>query len=170
MLGSRYPRDSSSFFFLLSPFFADTPTSLEARNRIRNDPHESASCAVGMERYLTFGLNLCTHVSDTYNRSPHCAVGSRAQTIHKHYYSFSARFAPFFTSPEPSLTCLVSNRLPIVRPAPGQKVPPIKTMARAATILPNFVGLKFQVHNGKIYHDVTITEDMVGHKLGEFSP
>jgi ribosomal protein S19 len=36
--------------------------------------------------------------------------------------------------------------------------------------LPNFVGLKFQVHNGKVYHEVTITEEMVGHKLGEFSP
>ncbi|KAL2044193.1 hypothetical protein N7G274_002898 [Stereocaulon virgatum] len=60
--------------------------------------------------------------------------------------------------------------LPIVRPAPGQKTPPIRTKARGATILPNFVGLKFQVHNGKIYHDVTITEEMVGHKLGEFSP
>jgi ribosomal protein S19 len=35
--------------------------------------------------------------------------------------------------------------------------------------LPNFVGLIFQVHNGKIYNDVRITEDMVGHKLGEFS-
>ncbi|KAL9102140.1 MAG: hypothetical protein Q9163_002671 [Psora crenata] len=43
-------------------------------------------------------------------------------------------------------------------------------MARSATILPNFVGLKFQVHNGKVYNDVTITEEMVGHKLGEFSP
>lgn len=53
---------------------------------------------------------------------------------------------------------------------PGERVPPIKTQARSATILPNFVGLKFQVHNGKIYNDVTITEDMVGHKLGEFSP
>jgi len=48
-------------------------------------------------------------------------------------------------------------------------VPPIKTQARAATILPNFVGLIFQVHNGKSYIDVRITEDMVGHKLGEFS-
>jgi ribosomal protein S19 len=48
-------------------------------------------------------------------------------------------------------------------------VPPIKTQARAATILPNFVGLIFQVHNGKSYQDVRITEDMVGHKLGEFS-
>lgn len=48
-------------------------------------------------------------------------------------------------------------------------MPPIKTQARAATILPNFVGLIFQVHNGKIYQDVRITEDMVGHKLGEFS-
>ncbi|RYP93790.1 hypothetical protein DL770_000162 [Monosporascus sp. CRB-9-2] len=60
--------------------------------------------------------------------------------------------------------------LPIVRPAPGEKVRPIKTQARAATILPNFVGLKFQVYNGKVYNEVEITEDMVGHKLGEFSP
>ncbi|KAL8806047.1 MAG: hypothetical protein Q9182_001579 [Xanthomendoza sp. 2 TL-2023] len=60
--------------------------------------------------------------------------------------------------------------LPIVRPKPGESVKPIRTKARAATILPNFVGLKFQVHNGKVYNDVTITEDMVGHKLGEFSP
>ncbi|TKA52381.1 37S ribosomal protein S19, mitochondrial [Cryomyces minteri] len=60
--------------------------------------------------------------------------------------------------------------LPIVRPAAGERVAPIKTQARSATILPNFVGLKFQVHNGKIYNDVLITEDMVGHKLGEFSP
>ena len=47
---------------------------------------------------------------------------------------------------------------------------PIKTQARSATILPNFVGLKFQIHNGKNYLDITITEDMVGHKLGEFAP
>ncbi|KAI5242245.1 hypothetical protein E4T47_03339 [Aureobasidium subglaciale] len=60
-------------------------------------------------------------------------------------------------------------RLPIVRPKHGERAPPIKTQARSATILPNFVGLIFQVHNGKIYNDVRITEDMVGHKLGEFS-
>jgi ribosomal protein S19 len=36
--------------------------------------------------------------------------------------------------------------------------------------LPSFVGLKFQIYNGKVYHEVQITEDMVGHKLGEFSP
>ncbi|CZS96527.1 hypothetical protein WAI453_010009 [Rhynchosporium graminicola] len=59
--------------------------------------------------------------------------------------------------------------LPIQRAAPGQRTPPIKTQARSATILPNFVGLVFQVHNGKRYNDVEITEDMVGHKLGEFS-
>ncbi|MCJ1309898.1 mitochondrial ribosomal small subunit component [Agyrium rufum] len=59
--------------------------------------------------------------------------------------------------------------LPIARPPPGERAPPIKTQARAATILPNFVGLKFQIHNGKNYVDVTITEDMVGHKLGEFA-
>jgi len=56
-----------------------------------------------------------------------------------------------------------------VRPKPGDKITPVKTQARAATILPNFVGLIFQVHNGKSYTDVRITEDMVGHKLGEFS-
>jgi len=60
--------------------------------------------------------------------------------------------------------------LPLVRPEPGKKIPPIRTQARSATILPNFVGLKFQIHNGKVYHEVTITEEMVGHKLGEFSP
>ncbi|KYG50572.1 hypothetical protein M433DRAFT_56895 [Acidomyces richmondensis BFW] len=60
--------------------------------------------------------------------------------------------------------------LPIVRPKPGERAPPIKTQARSATILPNFVGLIFQVHNGKTYHDVRITEQMVGHKLGEFAP
>ncbi|KAI1655736.1 hypothetical protein F4813DRAFT_391311 [Daldinia decipiens] len=60
--------------------------------------------------------------------------------------------------------------LAIVRPLPGERVKPIRTQARAATILPSFVGLKFQVYNGKVYHDVEITEEMVGHKLGEFSP
>ena len=57
-----------------------------------------------------------------------------------------------------------------MRPKAGERIPPIKTQARSATILPNFVGLTFHVHNGKIYNEVTITEDMVGHKLGEFSP
>jgi small subunit ribosomal protein S19 len=46
---------------------------------------------------------------------------------------------------------------------------PIKTWARACTIVPEFVGHTFQVHNGRMFHDVFITEDMVGHKLGEFS-
>ena len=47
---------------------------------------------------------------------------------------------------------------------------PIKTWRRACTIVPEFVGHTFQVHNGRIFHDVFVTEDMVGHKLGEFSP
>ncbi|KAF2131326.1 ribosomal protein S19/S15 [Dothidotthia symphoricarpi CBS 119687] len=60
--------------------------------------------------------------------------------------------------------------LPIARAKPGERQIPIKTQARSATILPNFVGLKFQIHTGKNYLDITITEDMVGHKLGEFAP
>ncbi|WGI36584.1 30S ribosomal protein S19 [Mesomycoplasma lagogenitalium] len=47
---------------------------------------------------------------------------------------------------------------------------PIKTWSRRSTIFPEFVGLTFQVHNGKIFNDVFVTDDMVGHKLGEFSP
>lgn len=47
---------------------------------------------------------------------------------------------------------------------------PIKTWARRCTIVPEFVGYTFLVHNGKIFHKVLVTEDMVGHKLGEFSP
>ena len=47
---------------------------------------------------------------------------------------------------------------------------PIKTCARACTIVPEFIGFTFMVHNGKTFHKVLVTEDMVGHKLGEFSP
>ena len=47
---------------------------------------------------------------------------------------------------------------------------PIKTWARACTIVPEFVGFTFQVHNGRQFVDVYCTEDMVGHKLGEFAP
>ena len=47
---------------------------------------------------------------------------------------------------------------------------PIKTWARSCTIVPEFIGHTFMVHNGKVFNKVFITEDMVGHKLGEFSP
>ena len=47
---------------------------------------------------------------------------------------------------------------------------PIKTWARACTIVPEFIGHSFLVHNGKTFHRVLVTEDMVGQKLGEFSP
>ena len=46
---------------------------------------------------------------------------------------------------------------------------PIKTWARRCTIVPEFVGYTFLVHNGKMFHKVFVTEEMVGHKLGEFS-
>ncbi|HEX9793125.1 MAG TPA: 30S ribosomal protein S19 [Planctomycetota bacterium] len=53
--------------------------------------------------------------------------------------------------------------------ATGDKLP-IKTWARASTILPDYVGMTFMVHNGKTFWKVFVTEDMVGHRLGEFSP
>jgi small subunit ribosomal protein S19 len=47
---------------------------------------------------------------------------------------------------------------------------PIKTWSRRSTIFPEFVGYNFMVHNGKKFVPVYVTENMVGHKLGEFSP
>ena len=47
---------------------------------------------------------------------------------------------------------------------------PVKTWSRASTIIPDFVGHTFEVHNGRTFVRVFVTEDMVGHKLGEFAP
>ena len=47
---------------------------------------------------------------------------------------------------------------------------PIKTWSRRSMVTPDFVGHTFLVHNGKIFQSVFVTENMVGHKLGEFSP
>ena len=60
--------------------------------------------------------------------------------------------------------------MPIKRLVPGETPKPIRTQARAADILPYFVGHTFLVHNGMVYNEVKVTEEMVGHKLGEFSP
>ncbi len=47
---------------------------------------------------------------------------------------------------------------------------PIKTWARACTIVPEFINLTFMVHDGRKHVQVQVSEDMVGHKLGEFAP
>ncbi len=47
---------------------------------------------------------------------------------------------------------------------------PIKTWSRRSTVLPQFVGLNFAVHNGRKFIPVFVTEDMIGHKFGEFAP
>src|SRR5216684_2874501 len=47
---------------------------------------------------------------------------------------------------------------------------PIKTWSRDCTIVPDFIGHTFLVHNGRIFMKLFVTEDMVGHKLGEFAP
>lgn len=52
---------------------------------------------------------------------------------------------------------------------PGQ-TGPIKTWARSSDISPEMVGFTFLVHTGKDFHEVFVTEEMVGHRLGEFSP
>lgn len=57
----------------------------------------------------------------------------------------------------------------LAQKAGGQRTP-IKTWARASQIAPDFVGLTFAVHNGKNFISVYVTESMVGHYLGEFSP
>ena len=54
--------------------------------------------------------------------------------------------------------------------ANGGRGGPIKTWSRRSTILPQFVGLTFNVYNGKKFIPVSVNEDMVGMKLGEFAP
>ena len=68
----------------------------------------------------------------------------------------SAWKGPYFV-PFPNLREALNNNIAI------------KTEARSCTILPTYVGIKFLVHNGKDYLPVQITQEMVGHKLGEFS-
>ena len=53
--------------------------------------------------------------------------------------------------------------------AAGKKQP-IKTWSRRSMVLPDFVGLTFAIHNGKVHLPIKITENMVGHRLGEFAP
>ena len=48
--------------------------------------------------------------------------------------------------------------------------PPIKTWSRKSTIIPEFIGFSFLIHNGKKFIPIKISEEMVGHRLGEFSP
>lgn len=64
---------------------------------------------------------------------------------------------------ESSLVKKVANGL-------GLKGSPIKTWARRSQISPDFVGRYFAVHTGRAFTEVFVTEDMVGHKLGEFAP
>ena len=65
---------------------------------------------------------------------------------------------------EPSLMRKIGN----IGDSGAHKV--IKTWSRRSTILPDFVGMTFAVHNGKKFIPVFVSENMVGHKLGEFSP
>ena len=58
----------------------------------------------------------------------------------------------------------------VVRMEESGQREPIKTWYRACTIVPEFIGHTFLVHNGKAFTRVFVTEDVVGHKLGEFSP
>ena len=58
----------------------------------------------------------------------------------------------------------------VVRQQGQSNMEPIKTWARRCTIVPEFVGQTFMVHNGKMFFKIFVSEDMVGHKLGEFAP
>ncbi|MBI3312314.1 MAG: 30S ribosomal protein S19 [Candidatus Omnitrophica bacterium] len=58
----------------------------------------------------------------------------------------------------------------IIKQSKGAERKPIKTWSRRSTITPDFVGYTFLVHNGNKHLPVFVTENMVGHKLGEFSP
>ncbi|HEV7423946.1 MAG TPA: 30S ribosomal protein S19 [Candidatus Paceibacterota bacterium] len=64
---------------------------------------------------------------------------------------------------DPKLLKKIAGKNPLTTPA-------IKTWKRACVISPEMLGFTFAVYNGKVHIDVLITEDMVGHRLGEFSP
>lgn len=64
---------------------------------------------------------------------------------------------------DPKLLKKIEGKVPL-------NTPPIKTWKRACQIPPEFIGFVFAVHNGKNFIEVLVTEDMVGHRLGEFSP
>jgi small subunit ribosomal protein S19 len=68
----------------------------------------------------------------------------------------------------PFLDGHVSEKVEAANATGSRKV--IKTWSRRSTIMPDFVGLTFAVHNGKKFIPVFVTENMVGHKLGEFAP
>ncbi|RMD63190.1 30S ribosomal protein S19 [Candidatus Parcubacteria bacterium] len=72
----------------------------------------------------------------------------------------SSRKGPYV---DPKLLKKVSQR----KPGEGE---PIRTWARSSEIAPEMVGYTFAVHNGKEFINVTVTEEMVGHRLGEFAP
>jgi len=63
--------------------------------------------------------------------------------------------------------CLAKN---VVKLGEGASKTVIKTWSRRSTITPDFIGMTFAVHNGRKFIPVFVTENMVGHKLGEFSP
>ncbi len=63
-----------------------------------------------------------------------------------------------------------TNLIKKVKSGMGEKGKAIKTWARSSQISPEFVGKYFSVHNGKNFIEVFVTEDMVGHRLGEFAP
>ena len=73
----------------------------------------------------------------------------------------SSRKGPFIDEP-------LNNKVLAMRNSGASS--PIKTWSRRSTITPDFVGLTIAVHNGKVHVPVYVREDMVGHKLGEFSP
>ncbi len=68
----------------------------------------------------------------------------------------------------PFLEDKLAKKVDDAKETKGSKV--IKTWSRRSTITPDFIGLTFAVHNGKKFIPVFVTEEMVGHKLGEFSP
>ena len=69
---------------------------------------------------------------------------------------------------KPILKSIVGKKVDKQKNNPSTK--PIKTWSRKSTIIPDFIGVSFLIYNGKKFIPITISEDMVGHKLGEFSP
>ena len=117
-----------------------------------------------MEFWLVVFLLASCLSTNVSHKEHHEAVISTVQAIH-----LEGSVAP---SPRSSNRGLTSGPYFVAFPSLSTAVKnntPIYTKARACTILPNHIGVQFHVHNGKHYIPLKVTEDMVGHKLGEFA-
>ncbi|KNC96248.1 mitochondrial 37S ribosomal protein RSM19 [Spizellomyces punctatus DAOM BR117] len=125
---------------------------------------------MGLKRSDRFGHDTLTQhccYGSNPNRTSLAEIASRYTNLNRRYIYLIAP-TPYLSPDSNTMRSVWKG--PFFVPFPAVKAgEPVKTMARASTILPSHVGRKFLVHNGKDYIPVLVTEQMVNRKLGEFA-